>query len=196
MLCRYKNRPEDYVPEALLNIHYPASQERPSFRQLRDNPDATYHSLAITLLRPETSLSVHGYSSSTSAAPMTAHTFDEYVKIEADEYAKTEATIKRYCEQAGDKPELKRFVLPAGDACGSTTSLHTRLRFGSVVHLLVEHYTPEELKKQVHAARSSISANSASSWYALIAFISFTYPLNSGIQVRINDSRAGRREST
>jgi hypothetical protein len=40
------------------------------------------------------------------------------------------------------------FLLPSGNSTGSTTSLHTSVRFGGSIHALVEYSTSEELQQQ------------------------------------------------
>jgi len=139
----YKSRPVQYVTEALLNIWPPSKEDAPpTFEKLLVDPKSIDGlGVEVVLLKPETSL-LPSPSSSNSTTPTVSQ-----AEILA-EFAETEASIKRYCEQAGDKPELKRFVLPVGEGGKSTTSLHTRVSYGAVVHLLVEHYSVEELQKQ------------------------------------------------
>jgi len=72
----------------------------------------------------------------------------EKAKATADQKsALTEASIKDY-SRTGILPELTHYVLPCGDPSGSTTLLHTKVRYGSVVHLSVEYFTEEELQKK------------------------------------------------
>jgi hypothetical protein len=121
----YQTREAGYVPEALLHLGW---QEPPTHAELVKRPDAA-RNVKVTVLA--------GGKEAASAA--------------AAEYAKTEGEIKAYCEKGGNLPQLKRYVLPSGVGGGSTTSLHTRVRYGSVVHLLVEHYDVDELKQKAFA---------------------------------------------
>jgi hypothetical protein len=117
-----KTRKDDYVPEALLDIGW----EKPlRHTELVARPNAAPN-LKVTVLSGE----------------------EEEANAAAAENAKTEGEIKAYCEAGGNKPQLRRYVLTSGEGGGSTTSLHTRVCYGSVVHLLVEHDDVDELKKK------------------------------------------------
>ena len=129
----YTTRAPEYVPEGLRNIWTDKREPPTSFQQLLEAP-ATSRNVNVTLLPFETS-----FPGATS--------FDEAVELANSEYAKTEESIKGYCEKPGSSPQLTRFVLPSGEPGRATTVLHTRVLFGSVVHLLVEFYSADELKK-------------------------------------------------
>ena len=132
----YKQQPDNYVPEALLHT-WSKQAEPPNYQQLlRDPRSVNEPGIKISVLQPEGD-------------------FEEAAARAADEYITMENSIKSFCEKGGDKPQLTNFVLPCGDGGGSTTALHTYVRYGSVVHLLVEYYTVDELKQSafnVHPA--------------------------------------------
>ena len=131
----YKQQPDNYVPEALL--HRSKQAEPPNYQQLLRDP--------TSVNEPGIKISVCSFEGS----------FEEAAEAAERQYATMENSIKSFCEKGGDKPQLTNFVLPCGEGGGSTTALHTYVRYGSVVHLLVEYYTVDELKQSafnVHPA--------------------------------------------
>jgi len=122
----YRKGPgDDYVPEALLNL--PMKQRAPTHAQLVENKtEVVIDDLTVTILPSS----------------------EEEAKEAASQYRATENEIKMYCESGGNRPQLTNFVLPSGDPASSTTALHTRVHYGSVVHLLVEYYSVEELQQE------------------------------------------------
>jgi len=138
-----RGRRSDYVLEALQGLVSTdkAKQEPPSFSHLLENPgDVRHCDVTVVIFRIEELSAEHGYRPSM--------TFEEAASRAAAEHSQMEESIKRWCIKGGDKPSLDRFVLPCGDPGLSTTSIHTHVRYGTVVHLLVEHYSVDELKKQ------------------------------------------------
>jgi len=120
-----KGPSDDYVPEALLNLAM--GHRARTHAELVKNPEgAGIPDLTVTIL---------------TSSP-------EEAERAAKQHSDTENQIKMYCESGGNKPQLRGFVLPSGDATGSTTALQTRVHYGSVVHLLVEYYSVEELQKE------------------------------------------------
>lgn len=66
-------------------------------------------------------------------------------------YQKLESSISKYGEKDGrSRPKVADFLLPCGMADQSTTTLHTRVRYGSTVHALVEFSSVEELQQQAY----------------------------------------------
>lgn len=132
----YKTQPSDYVPEALLNLwSTSSSNEPPAFHKLLTDPRTGRDDVTVTLLQPDG---------------------DFNAQEAADVYCGMEDWVKRFCEtEGGDKPQISRYVLPCGEGAGSTTALHTRVRYGQVVQLLVEYYTEDELKKNAFTVHSA-----------------------------------------
>lgn len=120
----YKSQPGSYVPEALLDL----IKTPPSYQELLGGQGTGHVGVAVTLLTP-------------------VGDFDTAANAAADTFLKMETAVKRFCEVAGDKPQINNYVLPCGEGCGSTTALHTRVCYGTVVHLLVVYYSVDELKK-------------------------------------------------
>ena len=132
----YKNQPSNYVPEALLNLWLTSSSNGPPFfHKLLTDPRTGRDDVTVTLLQPDGD-------------------FNAAAQEAADAYCRMEDSVKRLCEQGGDKPQIKRYVLPCGEAGRSTTALHTRVRYGQVVQLLVEYYSEDELKKNAFTVHS------------------------------------------
>ena len=128
------DKPSNYVPEALLDL-CSSSNERPSFHKLLTDADTGRDDVTVTLLQPDGD-------------------FTAKAQAAKQEYGKMEDSVKRFCEIGGDKPQIERYVLPSGE-CVSTTAVHTRVRYGQVVHLLVEYYSEDDLKKDAFTVHSA-----------------------------------------
>ena len=138
----YSNRPVEYVPEAL---QY-KMEEPPSL---------------VSLSSSETKSLEAGVISVVHLSPEDPTDADRFTKlrhdygVESDEaaakanYEAAEASIREHCERASDvAPALENFVLPCSSGGKTNTAVNTRVRFGSLVHMLVEMYTIEELQDQ------------------------------------------------
>lgn len=143
----YKTRPDAYVPEALM--HVADEDGLPTFKDLLADP-AVFKKKGglVQLLTPPEPVAAASAGTLAAAAAARVMTSTERSIHEAnEEYKRMEDSIKAYCVRHGNKPNMKNFVLPVGGV-GSTTAMQTRLRFGSVAHLLVEHYSVLELQQQ------------------------------------------------
>ena len=86
-------------------------------------------------------------SASTSAAVSTAA--DSASITAQTEYATLVDDLGVFAKTPGrQRPKIKKFLLPVGKETTTSTTLHTRVRFGSSVHVLVEFYSEEELQYQ------------------------------------------------
>ena len=148
----YKHQPDDYVPEALRNA-LSGQEALPTYQELlSDSSSLGDPKIEISVLQPDGNL-------------------EAAAKAAAEQYKAMENSIKSFCEKGGDKPQLTNFVLPCGDGGGSTTALHTYVRYGTVVQLLVEYYSVDDLKRSafnVHptlepASRPTLSSHLARS---------------------------------
>ena len=86
-------------------------------------------------------------AASTSAAVSTAA--DSASITAQTEYATLVDDLGVFAKTPGrQRPKIKKFLLPVGKETTTSTTLHTRVRFGSSVHVLVEFYSEEELQYQ------------------------------------------------
>jgi len=135
----YLDLSSDYVPEAMLD----KSAEPPSFNELLSGPESIEDGvIRVVKLAPQVerfaALKQEFGLDSREAAAIAKGTFEA-----------AEASIRDHCERASDsKPALKNFVLPCTKNGKTNTAVKTHARFGSVVHMMVELYTIEELQDQ------------------------------------------------